>query len=160
MLPWKTLPKKYNITPMNALYKYIFIPLLILLCGFVKAQTNADKKEQIASLRVAFITKELNLTTKEAQLFWPVYNEYQDKLEALRTSRRKENKKLSPETMTDKEAELFIESETEFKVNEANLQKQYYMRFKQVLPVKKAALLIKAEDDFKRELLKQLKDKN
>jgi hypothetical protein len=45
-------------------------------------------------------------------------------------------------------------------VNEANLQKQYYNRFKQCLPVKKAALLIKAEEDFKRELLKQLKDKN
>jgi hypothetical protein len=124
------------------------------------AQSNADKKEQIASLRVAFITKELNLSSKEAQLFWPVYNEYQDKLEALRKSRRKENKKIAPETMTDQEAEMFIDSESDFKVNEANLQKQYYQRFKQSLPVKKVALLIKAEDDFKRELLKQLKDRN
>jgi hypothetical protein len=62
--------------------------------------------------------------------------------------------------MTDQEAELFIDNETDFKVNEANLQKQYYTRFKQSLPIKKVALLIKAEDDFKRELLKQLKDKN
>ena len=131
-----------------------------MLGGIVTAQTKSDKKEQIASFRVAFITKELDLSSKEAQLFWPVYNEYQDKLEALRKSRRKENKKLAPESMTDIEAEQFIENETEFKVNEANLQKQYYTRFKQSLPIKKVALLIKAEDDFKRELLKQLKDKN
>ena len=145
---------------MNTIYKYLIITVLIALGGFAKAQTKADKKEQIAAFRVAFITKELSLSSKEAQLFWPVYNEYQDKLEALRISRRKENKKLTPETMTDQEAELFIDNETDFKVNEANLQKQYYTRFKQSLPVKKVALLIKAEDDFKRELLKQLKDKN
>ena len=81
----------------------------MLLCGMATAQTKADKKEQIAAFRVAFITKELSLTSREAQLFWPVYNEYQDKLESLRTTRRKENKKLTPETMTDQEAELFID---------------------------------------------------
>ncbi len=144
----------------NSLYKYLILPTLILLNSFVSAQTKADKKEQIAAFRVAFITKELNLNSKEAQLFWPVYNEYQDKLEGLRISRRKQNKKLAPEAMTDQEAEQFIESETDFRVNEANLQKQYYTRFKQSLPLKKVALLIKAEEDFKRELLKQLKDKN
>jgi Skp family chaperone for outer membrane proteins len=145
---------------MNPIYKYLLITVLMLLGGLTNAQTKADKKEQIATFRVAFITQELNLTSKEAQLFWPVYNEYQDKLETLRKSRRKENRKLTPENMTDQEAELFIESETDFKVSEANLQKQYYTRFKQSLPVKKVALLIKAEEDFKRELLKQLKDKN
>lgn len=145
---------------MNSLYKYFFTSLLVLICAFSIAQSKADKKEQIAAFRVAFITKELNLSSKEAQSFWPVYNEYQDKLEALRTSRRKENKKLSAESMTDQEAEQFVDNEIDFKVNEANLQKQYFNRFKQSLPVKKVALLIKAEDDFKRELLKQLKDKN
>jgi N-acetyl-gamma-glutamylphosphate reductase len=145
---------------MKFLYKHIIILVLTLLSGFVAAQSKADKKEQIASFRVAFITKELNLSSKEAQLFWPVYNEYQDKLESLRATRRKENKKLAPETMTDQEAEQFIDAETDFRVSEANLQKQYYNRFKQSLPVKKVALLIKAEEDFKRELLKQLKDKN
>jgi hypothetical protein len=145
---------------MNTIYKYLIITVMIAVGGFATAQTKVDKKEQIASFRVAFITKELSLNSKEAQLFWPVYNEYQDKLEALRKSRRKENRKLTPETMTEQEAELFIENETDFKVNEANLQKQYYARFKQSLPIKKVALLIKAEEDFKRELLKQLKDKN
>ncbi|MFY8028200.1 MAG: hypothetical protein ACOVPB_03415 [Bacteroidia bacterium] len=145
---------------MKYLSKYILIICCILLSFAAKAQPGADKKEQIASLRVAFITKELSLTSKEAQKIWPVYNEYQDKLEALRTTRRKENKKLLAETLTDQEAEKFVDNETDFRVNEANLYKQYYNRFKQCLPIKKLALLIKAEEDFKRELLKQLKDKN
>ncbi len=74
---------------MNYIYKYLIITILILLGGIVTAQTKADKKEQIASFRVAFITKELSLSSKEAQLFWPVYNEYQDKLEALKNSTQK-----------------------------------------------------------------------
>jgi hypothetical protein len=32
------------------------------------------------------LTQKLNLTTKEAQLFWPVYNEYLDKIEALKNA--------------------------------------------------------------------------
>lgn len=63
-------------------------------------------------------------------------------------------------TWTDKDANIFIDNECDFKISEAQLQKQYYTQFKQTLSVKKAALLLKAEEDFKRELLRQLKGKN
>jgi Tfp pilus assembly protein PilZ len=55
---------------------------VIILTGFYSVAAlsqNNDKKETIESFKVAFITQKLNLTTKEAQLFWPVYNEYLDK---------------------------------------------------------------------------------
>lgn len=145
---------------MKTIYLKIIIIVLTLLPHLMMAQGVRDKKEQIEAMRVAFITKQLDLTAREAQQFWPVFNEYQDKLEAMRKSRRKENKLSQPETMTDKEAETFVDNEIDFRVKEADLQKQYFARFKIALPIKKAALLIKAEDDFKRELLKQIKDKN
>jgi hypothetical protein len=38
----------------------------------------SDKKQQdIQALKVAFISKELDLTPDEAQKFWPVYNQYE-----------------------------------------------------------------------------------
>ncbi|MFN7690925.1 MAG: hypothetical protein ACK5QU_07575 [Bacteroidota bacterium] len=49
---------------MKYLSKYILIICCILLSFAAKAQPGADKKEQIASLRVAFITKEFSLTSK------------------------------------------------------------------------------------------------
>ncbi len=141
--------------------KLIFIALLLQQPILLKAQRNNEKKEKIKSLKVAFITKELNLSPKEAQTFWPVYNEYQDKLEEMRKSRKKENKIMfNDSTWTDKDANIFIDNECDFKISEAQLQKQYYTQFKQTLSVKKAALLLKAEEDFKRELLRQLKGKN
>ena len=57
----------------------------VIVCGLAKAQTeppaNPDQKGQnIEALKVAFISKELNLTPQEAEKFWPVYNQYSDEL--------------------------------------------------------------------------------
>jgi hypothetical protein len=40
------------------------------------------------------------------------------------------------------------------------LLKKYATEFKKVLPIKKVVLLFKAENDFKRELLKKLSQRN
>ena len=37
------------------------------------------KKEKMEAMRVGFITQKLDLTSEEAQKFWPVYNEFQKK---------------------------------------------------------------------------------
>ena len=40
--------------------------------------------ERVQALKVAFITKALNLTSAEAEKFWPIYNEFQDKRDVVR----------------------------------------------------------------------------
>ena len=50
------------------------IPLLLLLTSFTfyaQSESMKEKKEQIKALKVAFLTTELDLTSKEAQKFWP-----------------------------------------------------------------------------------------
>lgn len=61
---------------------------IILLCTSLQinaqdeAQASADPNERakitqsLEALKVAFMTKELNLSIEEAQKFWPVYNGY------------------------------------------------------------------------------------
>ena len=124
--------------------------------SFVKAQSN---KEKIEALRVAFIAKEVKLTPAEAQVFWPVYNEWQDKLEGLKT-KRKEFKKVKedPNSATDKEIEAYLSTELLIKQKEADLFKEYNEKLKKILPIKKVALVYKAEEEFKKELIKQLKE--
>lgn len=41
-------------------------------------QSERIPEEKIKALKVAFLTSRLNLSTAEAQVFWPVYNTYQD----------------------------------------------------------------------------------
>lgn len=117
---------------------------------------QGGKREKIEALRVAFITKELNLSSEESQKFWPLYNEYQDKLKAA----RHELKAHRAEFGSDKEAQEFLDAELLYRQRELSFYKQYYDKFKQVLPLKKVAELRHAEEEFKKELLKQLQGKS
>jgi Spy/CpxP family protein refolding chaperone len=57
----------------------ILIPILFLVSFVSFSQDFKEKKEKIKALKVAYITEELNLTSEEAQKFWPIYNTYDDK---------------------------------------------------------------------------------
>ncbi len=145
-------------THLHIFKRVIISCVLLLFVVNLKAQ-GETKKEQIEALRVAFITKEIGLTTDEAKVFWPVYNEYLDKLEANRKAfRKKYDPKIKLEFKTDKEAEDYITAETNLKTTESALYKEYNDKFKKVLSVKKVALLRQAEERFKKELVKQLKN--
>jgi hypothetical protein len=137
---------------------------VLILTGFYSVAAlsqNNDKKEKIESFKVAFITQKLNLTAKEAQLFWPVYNEYLDKIEALKNARKKElrSANINIDTYSDKDLELMLDNEFLSKEKEVELGKEYFNKFKSVIPLKKVILLYKAEDEFKRELLRQISGK-
>ena len=107
-------------------------------------------------MRVAFITARLNLTVDESQKFWPVYNEYQDKLKAARQEFRRQPNIF----INDKDAQDYLDAELLLKQREFSLYKEYYEKMKKTVPLKKVAELRQAEEDFKKELLKQLQGKS
>lgn len=129
----------------------LFFTLLLSVSLFAQG-----RKEKVEALRVAFITQKLNLTADESQKFWPAYNEYVDKVKAA----RQEFRRQSNDFITDKQAQDYLDAELLLKQRELALYKEYYERFKKVLPLKKVAALREAEEDFKKELLKQLQGKN
>lgn len=118
-----------------------------------------ERRDNIESMKIAFLTKKLDLTPEEAQQFWPIYNQYTDKLQELRKKHRLENKdaKHNFDVMTDKEVEQTVDNEMAFRQKEIDIQKEYHSKFKAVLPVKKVAKLYQAEEQFKRVLLDKLK---
>jgi len=64
--------------------KYYFLTVTFLLAAyFCNAQQN-DRQSKIEALKIAYITKELNLSAEEAQKFWPVFNEYAKNLKTVR----------------------------------------------------------------------------
>jgi len=136
----------------------ILILLLVLTAGMVQAQAQTPK-ERIQALKISYITRALHLTPEEAQKFWPLYNEYQDKLELLKKDRRaatferwKKDRDLS-----DAEIEEALDQYLAYNRKELDLQEEYIEKFKTVLPVKKVAQLIVAEERFKLVLLEELK---
>jgi hypothetical protein len=77
--------------------KYIILTFLIfnlLTIGNLIAQPGSGRmgnrpgKEKVEAMKIGFITDYLDLSSEEAKEFWPVYNKYQDEMDALRKGRR------------------------------------------------------------------------
>ena len=122
-----------------------------------------EKKEQIKALKVAFLTTELDLTTSEAEKFWPLYNTFDDKQFELRHQKMKTLMKRMNDAgldkMTEKEASAFL---AQMESNEEELfllRKKFTANLKTIIPAIKIIKLRKSEEDFNRKLLQQYRDK-
>lgn len=104
------------------------------------------------ALRADYIKKKLELTANESEKFWPVYNEYNDKVKALRKNLRQSIKK-APANLSEKEAEDLYQLDQKSKQAEADIHKQYNDRIKGIIGVQKVIILRKAEEEFKQILI-------
>ena len=154
----------------------------LLLIGFAcTAQSmgpHHNKREQIEAHKIAFITKQLELTPEEAQAFWPVYNQCRKQREDFRKKNREQistkggslhlrqmgtsgekDKRKNLDEMSDKEVEAMVDNEIIIRQKVLDLHKECHAKYKQVLPIKKVAKLYQAEKEFKRVLLKKMQER-
>lgn len=121
-----------------------------------------SKHEKIEAQRIAFITKELDLTPAEAKIFWPVYNEYNSKRHELRNSSHNSDDltKEEIEKLTEKEASQILEAQITEVQKYLDLRKEYHTKFKSVLPAVKVLKLYNAEREFQKMLIDKLRQNN
>lgn len=143
--------------------KTLLIILFLLSIPSFAQQEMSDKKEQIKALKVGFITNELSLTTEEAAKFWPIYNAFDDKQFELRNQKMRAFKSRMDDDnldkMSEKEASSLLAQMENTEDDLYHLRKKFIANLKGVLPATKIIKLKKAEDDFKRKLLQQYRDK-
>lgn len=138
--------------------KRIVIIALIINAFAAAAMAQPDperREERIRAFRAAVFTEELSLTSKEAETFWPVYNEYLDKREKVQEQYRAE-KPL--DNMNDAEVEDQIKRHFEQQQRELDLEKDLYQKLRSVLPARKIAKLPRAERRFREALVSKLKE--
>lgn len=133
-------------------FNYIFILAFIFAALCVNAQSS-----KVEQARVNFIAQKIQLTESESKIFWPLYNEYIDKMKAIRRERKKLFKEYNYSN-NPSEAEQFIYKNNQFNVSEAQIKNEYIQKFKAIIGVVKTAYLIKAEEEFRLELVKILKN--
>ncbi len=133
--------------------------LLFLMRGLTSAQTNRIG-ENIENFKIAYFTRQLELSSDEAKTFWPVYNDFQRELELIRKDRRFgiRDAKENMDDLKDKEIELVVDNEILFRQKELDIEKKYHSRFKSILPIRKVAKLYAAEQSYKRALLKKIQE--
>ncbi len=132
--------------------------LLILITCFNISFAQEHRREEIESFRVAYFTRQVGLNTDEAKKFWPVYNEMQEEIQKLQRERRMRhrNGREAHENLSDAELEKMINEEFISRQKELDIEKKYHERYKEILPMKKLAQYYRAQEGFKRELLKKI----
>lgn len=145
--------KKLN---LSALLLILFVTLPFL----VKSQNFNQRKADIDALKVSIITTKVGLTPEEGKVFWPVYNEYDAEKQRLIKERRQKivTARMNADNLSDKEIEEAILNDFTIKQRELEMERKYYDKFKKVLPMKKVAKFYMAEEQFKRELIKRLRN--
>ncbi len=128
--------------------------LFLLICiSLTVAATGQNAKNKLQAQRVAFITQRLNLTPEEAQQFWPVFNQYTEKLQQIRTAAKEEK---TVDELSDTDTEKMILSEFDRESRELDLKKDLYQKLRKIISVKKIAKLYRAERDFKGMLIEKI----
>lgn len=148
---------------MNTRYFTPILMLLLLVFSFDAYSQpprgqRSEKRERVKQLKIAYFTEELDLSEEDAEKFWPIYNEMEEKIRAEKKKARSatEGLKNNIDSMSDAEVESKMKEALDARIKESELQKDYLVKIGNVIGFKKAAKVVSLEAQFKRELVKRL----
>ncbi|HTQ64300.1 MAG TPA: hypothetical protein VMI12_05855 [Puia sp.] len=105
-----------------------------LLYGMIFLLSLSGKSQdgvRLEALKIAYLTKKLDLSTEEAQRFWPIYNQYSEEMRLARQDARKNG-----------------QSEIELEENILNIRKKYNNEFGKALSPEKVDTFFRSEKEF------------
>ena len=144
---------------MNNFSKIGVMMLLMLTC--INSFGQRPGREKIKTLKVAFITERLDLSSKEAQVFWPIYNEHEENIEEMKRRERVEIRAnlMDFESLSESEVASLLKKMIAIEKKKQELHIAFIEKMSEVISPKKTFLLIKAEEDFKKRLLRQIQQR-
>jgi hypothetical protein len=117
--------------------------ILIIFLSFpfiLNAQTRIADKEKLETIQIAYLSRELNLTSAEAEKFWPVYNKYQEEMKAVL-------RKGKEEDVLDKQQQIL------------DIRKKYKPDFSKILSPDRTNKLFEAEVKFREMVKRELQER-
>jgi len=151
------------------------IKFLMLIVAITSATSSYSQKgnkidvDRVKSHKIAFITDQLNLTAKEAEVFWPIYNAHEklmsqyrrDEINAMKmvvkNPERPYLSKKNFDNISEDEAKKIYRIVTDLR-NKTHQEKQNYMsKLTTILSYKKILKLQASEREFRIELFRKLK---
>ena len=137
-----------------------FLALLFGIGAIAQPKDFKEKKEKLDAMRVAFITDELELSPEEAQLFWPVFNERNKKVEDLRremmeTMFKLKNQGKSLDDLSDAEIEKMMQMRFANEKEIAKINESYHNKLVAAVGLRKTAKLYMSEMRFQRKLIER-----
>lgn len=139
---------------------HTLITILAFFIGTTFFYGQRNDWEKIKSLKVAYFTEQLELSSNEAKGFWPIYDNFEKKLHTLYRSRRDLKRKYDYNNLSEKDSKHLLETYLEFEKEKVDITKTYYAKISKVLSYRKTYKLARLEEEFKRRLIREYRDKH
>ncbi len=140
----------------------VFVGILILSVhqGSAQNESREARMEKFRTEKIAFITAKLELTTTEAEKFWPIYNQLEKERWEAQKSRRDMEDKLreAEESLSENEITKLTRDFAGSMQKEGALMASYNEKFLKVLPPKKVLKLYKAENEFRMSMIRKYRE--
>ncbi len=137
--------------------------LLMTICAWVlcmlaaQAQPRDSKRfEAIENEKIAYITKQLKLSPSEAQKFFPLYNQYNKEMWAVKSE------KTGSSSNAPQGANSFGSGKRDiisYDAKELEIKKEYRKKFSEVIGNSRASQFFEIEQNFRELLYKELQNR-
>jgi len=141
--------------------KKIITLFVLFLLGINLLQAQQMQRQRIKALKTSYITNALNLTPKEAEQFWPVYNLYTQKIQALKMDSEISTQKQirlagGIDYITNEQAKILIAKSLKIEQQVTDAKINMVKELSSIISAKKILLLKKSERNFNRKMLQEL----
>ena len=149
-----------NIYKFEAMKTIIIVLFIMSVYPVIRSSAQNPNLEKLNNYKIGFFTKKLNLTSEEAEKFWPVYNDYQGQRNQIQLEKLKLNRNFNQNgsSLSDNQLEEMGDKYVDCLVQESNLAVAFHKKLKEVLPPVKVILYYQAENQYKAQLLKELQN--
>ena len=137
----------------------IFISFFFII-STVYAQSEKFSREKIEAYKKLYLTDKLKLDPTTETAFWETYKSYEDSLAEVRQEHRLSMRKLNidNESASVQEYDEQIDIYMSYEKKKVELRGKLIAELKEVMSFRKTYMLFRYEDDFRREMMKKLRE--
>lgn len=140
--------------------KILFILFIFMFTATTAIAQQPRNRQKIALLKTAFISDAINLTPKEAEKFWPIYNLYSNKIRATKMAlegglQREIRFAGGIENLSDAQSQKLIDNIVLLEQEITDYKIKLIQELSNIISAKKIIGLKKAERDFNRRILQE-----
>ena len=137
--------------------------MIILFLATLGMNAQDRKFEEIKAHKTAFITEQVNLTSAQAEKFWPIYNKHEQEVMALRKTQLEGFKTLrnkNVDDLSEAKAKAMLLKHGQVKAQLTKKMVQLISLLEGVITPQQTIKLLMAEEGFKKRLLKRFRGLN
>ena len=138
----------------------ILFSSFFLIVNCMSAQSTTFNREKMEAYKKLYLSDKLKLDPSTEAAFWGAYKSYEDSLYKLYNDHRVNFRKLRLENSntTVKEYDEQINNYMTYEKKKVELKGKLISELKEVMSFRKTYMLFQYEDDFRREMMKKLRE--